>query len=869
MKKSILVIDGNNIMHRAYHGMPLLRTEDGRYTNAVFGFLKMLKKAEEELSPDYEVICFDKGKNTFRHRLFEGYKAQRKPMDPELSEQFPLIRQVLEANGYTWLEHEEYEADDLMATVASKAAQQGMEAVIFSGDKDLLQMLDDNIRVLSGRKKLDDLKLVTAEDFRAQYGLEPKALIDLKGLMGDSSDNYPGVKGVGEKTGLKLLQQYGSLEGIYANEDNLPENKLKEKILAEKESAFLSKKLATIVTDVPFEREITDFTVGTKDYEVLSQLYSNLEFRSFLKEIEDERESNGGEPDLFAMAGAEKPFEITYCHNISGLHTDNGVSLLSAADTLYLADGDYNVYKTDININIDNNEIPDFSGLKAILEDSSIKKYISGFKELCRFCLKREIDLDYDSVVDACELMAYLLDADGSYYDAVSLVKKYLDIDLYIFEEEKLAAACCSLFELCKTLRTRLDKYELTRLYECVELPLTPVLADMEHTGIRVDKKVLSEMSSELGEEITLLEQSIYKLAGEEFNLNSPKQMSVILFEKLKLPAGKKTKSGYSTGSEILEGLAPSYPICSEILRYRMLSKLKSTYTDALDKYISPRDGKIHTAFLQTVTSTGRLSSADPNLQNIPVREQEGRRIRKAFAAGDDEHILVAADYSQIELRLLAHFAGDPVLMEAFRNNEDIHARTAADISGIPMSEVTRDMRRAAKTVNFGIIYGMSSYSLGNDLHISRREAEEYMEAYFKRYPRVKEYQNAAVEEATANGYALTMMGRRRYLPDLKNRNFNLRSFAQRNAMNMPLQGTAADIIKIVMVALFAKLKDKGLKSKIILQVHDELILDCLKSEEEAVIKLLHDVMEHTVSLSVPLPVEVKTGENWLDMNKI
>ena len=859
--KKVLLVDGNNILHRAYHGLPLLKTSDGRYTNAVFGFLKMLKKVLDSEQPTHVAICFDKGKNTFRHRMFPEYKGQRKPTDPELAEQFPLIREVMALNGYICLESDEYEADDLMGTLAKKAVADGGEAIIFSGDKDLLQVLGDGITVISGKKQLTDLVKTDAVAFHEKYGLEPIRLIDLKGLMGDSSDNIPGVKGVGEKTALKFLTEYETLENLYDHIEDLPKNKMREKLVNDRGSAFLSKELATIITDVPLDLTWDDLVPKTKDYDRLMPLYRDLEFKGYLKELEDERPHDLFSENLFDIAMQERPFDFEIIRDHRSFLKENTLALFNENDTLYLASKNRSVMALSWETDRD--------AICEILENANIDKICAELKSLYHHCF--DFDIHPVSIVDAIEIAAYLDDANLTSYRLSELSRLYLKTDTYLFDEDRFYAETCLIFDLRDVLKKCLEEKNSLALYNNVELPLTAVLADMEHCGIRVDKNTLLQMSEELGEQIDAITEDIYRLAGEEFNINSSKQLSVILFEKLGLPKGKKTKTktGYSTNSEVLEKLHGAHPVIEKILEYRMLSKLKSTYTDGVGKFISPGENRIHTKFLQTVTTTGRLSSADPNLQNIPVRVEEGRKIRKAFIASDEDHILLAADYSQIELRLLAHFSEDPILISSFLSGEDIHARTAGEIFGVPQGEVTSEMRRAAKAVNFGIIYGISSYGLGNDLGISRKQAQEYIDGYFARYENIKEYLEGTVVKAKACGYAETLMGRRRYLPDLMSKNFNSRSFAERTAMNTPLQGSAADIIKLVMVKLHAALAEQGFESKVILQVHDELILDCPRSEMERVIPFVKEVMEQTVSLRVPLTVDMKAGDNWYHMEKL
>lgn len=857
--KKVLLIDGNNILHRAYHGLPLLKTSDGRYTNAVFGFLKMLHKIMEQEKPTHVAVCFDKGKNTFRHQKYPAYKAQRKPVDPELAEQFPLIREVLALNGYLCLESDDFEADDLMGTLAKKTAAEGDDAVIFSGDRDLLQVLGEHITVVSGKKQLTDLVKTDEKDFREKYGMAPIHLIDIKGLMGDASDNIPGVAGVGEKTALKLLGIYGTVENLYEHLDELPKNKLLEKLTKDREKAFLSKELATIITDVPLSLHWEELIPREKDFDGLIPLYRELEFKGLLKDLEAEKPRDLFSENLFDMAEKERPFEIEIDAQATFLSEKKDIAVFSDDNDLYIADRAHRCTRLSWK--------EDSEFIASLLSDASVGKCCADLKGLYHRCFSAGIALC--GVTDAVEIMAYLDEANVASYQTGSLAYRYLKYDTFLFEEDKNYAETALLFELSDQLRGNLKEKGCLGLYNDVELPLVCVLADMEYQGIRVNRETLRTMSEEMGEQLDGIIRRIYEYAGEKFNINSTKQMSEILFEKLQLPKGKKTKTGYSTNNEVLEGLKGFHPIIEEILQYRMLSKLKSTYTDALGKLISPETGHIHTKFLQTVTTTGRLSSADPNLQNIPVRVEEGRRIRKAFVASDEEHILLAADYSQIELRLLAHFSADPVLIESFIQQEDIHARTAGEIFGVPTEQVDRDMRRAAKAVNFGIIYGISSYSLGNDLGVSRKTAQDYIEGYFARYPNVKKYLDQTVADAKAKGYAETLMGRRRYLPDLTSKNYNLRSFAERTAMNTPLQGSAADIIKLVMVKLYEAMEEKHLESKLILQVHDELIIDCLKSELDIVKPLLKDIMENTVSLRVPLTVDMKAGDDWYHMEKI
>lgn len=868
----ILVVDGSNVLHRAYHGLPLLKTTDGRYTNAAYGFMMMLQKIMDQEQPTHVAICFDKGKNTFRHKQYTEYKAQRKPLDPELVEQFPLIREVLALNGFTCLELDEYEADDIIATLARRGQENGDDVLIFSGDKDLLQMLDTNIRVISGKRSLTDLVVTDVAAFKEKYGLEPIRLIDLKGLMGDPSDNLPGVAGVGEKTALKLLHQYGTIENVYQHIEEMPKNKLREKLERDKENAFLSYKMAEVIQDVPLDFTLKDLRPKEKSWKQLRDLYRDLEFRSLLPSVEKHIKEEEAFSDsdimgsLFCQEETSAPAPVEYQEITDEeeflylIKEPCQVFGAATGENLYFAVPSGQVYTASLAIEGEKKAAEEILAAGVSLLSHDLK----GLIHLCQ-----DKDMTSPESGDDLEIMAYLLEATVSDYTMAELIHQYLDKDLFSLsspEREKAAAALS--FDLYEILKKDLEEGELISLYQDIERPLVPVLAHMEIEGIRVNKDNLEVMSQELEGRLAQITAAIYQKAGVEFNINSPKQMSEVLFEKMGLRHLKKTKTGYSTNNEVLEQLKGEHPIIDDILLYRQLAKLKSTYTDALEKLIDPRDNAIHTVFRQTVTSTGRLSSTDPNLQNIPVRLEEGRKVRKAFTARDEDHILLAADYSQIELRILAHYAGDEALVESFLKNEDIHARTAGEIFDLPLDKVDKNMRRKAKAVNFGIIYGISDYGLGRDLGIGRYEAKEYIDKYFQRYPGVERYLNETVALAKEKGYVTTLMGRRRYLPNINHKNYNLRSFAERTAMNTPIQGTAADVIKKAMVDLYRALSDQGLASKMVLQVHDELILDCPKEELAKAAKVVKEVMEHTVELKVPLTVEIKTGEDWYSLHE-
>lgn len=861
--KKILLIDGSNLLHRAYHALPPLTNAGGQPTNAVYGLLMMLQKVMAREQPTHVAICFDRGKGTFRHREYPAYKAQRKPTDAELISQFPLAEEVLTLNGYRCLDSEEYEADDIIGALARRGQQDGEEVLILSGDKDLLQLLGDHIRVLSFKKGISELDVIDEAVFRDRYGLAPAQMIDLKALMGDSSDNIPGVRGVGEKTALKLLHQYNTLAGVYEAIGEMPNNKLKEHLLEDQEQAHRSYRLVTIADEMPLDLTWDDLVQRPKNYAALRDLYRNLEFRGFLKNLEAEESADTEADSLF---DDEPAVTVSYTRLTAedfweSARRAGSVALHHAGNDFFLAtpDGTATLLRR--------HEERERAVLCDILQAEGIAKVGHCLKDVYHLAFDEDIQLA--GVVDDVEIMAYLADSSFNSYRLAVLLDTYCNIDVSDSGEQSQLAAAVACFDLADELRGRLQRDGSWQLYEEVEKPLVEVLAAMEHAGIRVDRQVLQEMSGELDGRLTEIMDNIYQLAGTTFNLNSPKQMGEVLFEKLHLPKSKKTKTGYSTRNEVLEELYDSHPIIPVILQYRQLAKLKSTYTDALAKLIDPKSGHIHTQFRQTVTTTGRLSSTDPNLQNIPIRLAEGRKVRKAFLASDSDHVLLAADYSQIELRLLAHYAEDHALLDSFRHNEDIHERTAREIFNVGKGEVDRDLRRRAKAVNFGIIYGISGYGLSRDLGIDRSDAQQYIDRYFQRYPQVDAYLKRTVAEAKERGYVTTLLGRRRYLPDLKSRNYNVRSFAERTAMNTPLQGSAADIIKGAMVHLYRTLAEQGLRSKIILQVHDELIVDCCRDELPLVVPLMRRIMEETYTLRVPLVVDMKMGDDWYYMEKI
>ncbi|MDA8234499.1 MAG: DNA polymerase I [Clostridia bacterium] len=886
-----IIIDGNSLIHRAFYALPLLTTSQGVFTNAVYGFTNMLLKIMEEEKPDYLVVAFDKGKPTFRVETYAEYKGHRKGTPDELRPQFPIVKQVLEAMCIPFFEEEGYEADDLIGTLVSRAEQEGINSRVVTGDRDALQLVSEATQVLITRKGISEIEKFDGAALEEKYGLTPQQIIDLKALMGDSSDNIPGVPGVGEKTALKLLHQFGSVEKLYEEIDQVT-GKLKDKLLANKDLAWISKGLATIVRDVPMEISWDECRVCEPDDPRLLELFKNLEFKNLVKKVMDRmgaqgigsgKGSGGVAPEpahqgaFFAVEGAYKT--VVTLNDWEDLRerlktvTDVTLAALSAdpkghagqvaALVLGLKSGE-NWY-LDLSCEVFlNPEV--MEELFAFLDDSGINKIVhDGKRLLWLFCntgwpLQ---GLAFDTMV-----AAYLVNPAKPSQKFREVCLEYLNTVIPGEDTpENWSAGAALLWQLRDVLNERLLEMGMEKLYYEVELPLVEVLAGMEMAGVAVDGNRLREMSVELTKIIDDLTEVIYALAGENFNINSPKQLAVILFEKLNLPVLKKTKTGYSTDAEVLEQLAEEHQIVDKILEYRQYVKLKSTYVDGLSALINPATGKIHTTFNQTVTATGRLSSTEPNLQNIPIRLEEGRKIRKVFMPSPD-NLMVTADYSQIELRILAHISGDANLINAFLEEQDIHTRTASEVFDVATTEVTSEMRSRAKAVNFGIVYGISDYGLARDIKVSRTEAKLYIESYFHRYPGVKAWIDEIIAQAKSQGYVTTLLNRRRYLSDILSKNFNIRSFGERTAMNTPIQGSAADIIKLAMVKIQDQLAARDLKTQMLLQVHDELIFDVPKDELEEVVALVKDSMEGAIKLKVPLVVDVKVGPNWYDAHK-
>ena len=879
----LMVIDGNSIINRAYYGIRPLSTRDGLYTHAIFGFLTTLLRLEGEETPDAVCVTFDVHAPTFRHTADEAYKATRKPMPEELRMQVPVLKEVLDALNIPRYELEGWEADDLIGTISRKCEAAGWECVVVTGDKDSLQLITDHtkVKLVSTRMGQTTTKDMTPDAFREQYGFEPIHMIDLKALMGDSSDNIPGVPGIGEKTAMDLIRKYESIDALY---EKMPDIEAKpaalKKLAAGEEAARHSYWLATIVTDAPLDFRPEENLVQKPGPEAYP-LFLRLEFTKLIEKFgltaaeTAARETARAE---FTAAVEQVKDQVRAEELLNIWRTADHVSLLALPDltgiTVVCRTGEDTVLTAEL-------FFEKFSGdwnslLKALFSEE-IKKVSHNVKDLMRTLL--ENGLPADGFVFDTALAAYLLDATAGSYDLGRLFVAYyneelpkplyLDPDAFSLlgdtaqAEASFDSYAAAVEALYGTLLPKLKELDMWELYQTAELPLCRVLAEMELAGCRVDARALSDFGEALSARITEQEKAIYDMAGETFNINSPKQLGEILFGKLGLPHGKKTKTGWSTNADVLEKLRYEYPIVNAVLEYRQYAKLKSTYADGLLKAIDP-DGRVRTSFQMTVTATGRLSSTEPNLQNIPTRTDLGSEIRRMFVPADG-CVLVDADYSQIELRLLAHIAGDETMRESFLAGGDFHAETAAKVFHVARKDVTHEMRRSAKAVNFGIVYGISAFSLSQDIGVSVAEAKAYMEAYFATFPGVRKYMDEVVEKAKAAGYVETLFHRRRDLPELKSSNFNMRSFGERVALNMPIQGTAADVMKLAMVAVHRRLKAENFRARLVLQVHDELIVECPESEAETVAKLLTEEMENVVRLSVPLTADAHWGKNWLE----
>ncbi len=845
----LLILDGNSIVNRAYYGVRALNAPDGTPTNGVYGFLSILCKLLDEEKPEAVCVAFDLKAPTFRHLRYAGYKAQRKGMPEELAVQMPILKQVLDAMGILRLELEGFEADDLLGTVAARCTDKGWDCRIVTGDKDSFQLITETNHVCHVKSRMGQTTTTeyTPEIFFDEYGFEPEHIVDLKALMGDASDNIPGVPGVGEKTAMGLIQKYRSIGTIYDNIDTVDVKEgMRKKLREGRDSAFLSYELATIRTDAPIEFS-PENAVWNADYRAeLYDVFKKLGFNKFIEKW--------GLSESAESAAAAKLERLDYMENASFDDIMNAVKTAECVavtadpdfDSFEICDGKA-VYPVRWSLLGD-----DYRRIAEYVFSGNVKKLGHNVKELMTQLMAEKLPLDgfvYDTA-----LAGYLLDATAGDYSLARLSMGYCGTELDGAE---------AVYRLRAPTEEKLAQLGMTKLFYDIEMPLCRVLADMQEQGFMIDKAALSGFGESLAGTIAELEQTIYGLAGCEFNINSPKQLGEVLFDRLMLPAGKKTKTGWSTNADVLEKLRGKHPIVQSVLDYRMLTKLKSTYADGLLKLIDP-DGRIRTKFQMTVTATGRLSSTDPNLQNIPIRRELGSHIREMFIASKGS-VLVDADYSQIELRLLAHISGDEHMREAFLSGEDIHTVTASQVFNTPIDEVTPLQRSRAKAVNFGIVYGISAWSLAQDIGVTQAEAKAYMDAYLSKYDGVREYMKTIVDKAKQDGYVTTLYARRRDLPELKSSNFNTRSFGERVALNMPIQGTAADIIKLAMVNVYNRLKAEGLKARLILQVHDELICECPESEAQKVADILSEEMSGAVKLSVPLTVEAKTGHSWAE----
>lgn len=871
----LLLIDGNSIMNRAFYGIPDMTTNDGRHTNAIYGFLNIILKVIEEEQATHICVAFDLKKKTFRHEMYEAYKGTRKGMPEELHEQMPRIKEILQAMHIRIVEQEGFEADDLIGTLSKKGEREGFAVTILSGDRDLLQLATDTVLVRIPKTKHGKTEV---EDYYAKnvvetYGVTPLIFIDMKGLMGDTSDNIPGVPGIGEKTAAKLLAEYGDLDGVYAAVDSMKASRMKQNLIENKDLAYLSKTLATIKLDCPIPFEFSEATYHDPFNAEAYTLFEDLELKSFYKRFSvEKKEELTFETVLIddidgynaLLAKLQKAKEVSFAW-ITQDGEALGVAVCMDLEHVYLIR--FMMFITEAMV-ADN--------LLALSRDYQVQLACMHVKKLLSFLDFHEEDAVFDA-----GLAAYLLQPNQSEYEYDTLAKVYLDVTLpsekemlgkeklgyFSFEDERvqkwMAYQAIVPYKIKSVLREKLKETGMESLYDEMELPCLYALYEMEKNGIRVDGEALHQYGKKLRTRIEELTAEIHAMAGEEFNINSLKKLGEILFEKLGLKNGKKTKTGYSTSAEVLEKLKNAHPIIPKILEYRQLTKLNSTYAEGLAGYIRA-DGRIHGKFHQTVTVTGRISSADPNLQNIPTRMPLGREIRKVFIP-EEGSVFVDADYSQIELRVLAHMSGDAALIAAYQADEDIHAITASQVFDVPLDQVDSTLRRKAKAVNFGIVYGISSFGLGQDLDISRKEAEGYIEKYFATYGKVKKFLDRTVEDAKKNGYTVTMFGRRRPIPELASSNFMTRSFGERAAMNAPVQGTAADIIKIAMVRVNRRLKEEHLQSKLVLQIHDELIIETKKEEVEIVQKILVQEMMHAADLAVPLLVDANVGDSWYD----
>jgi DNA polymerase-1 len=883
-KKRLILIDGYSLIYRTFYGVRPMTTKDGMPTNVVYGFANILINILENYNPDYIGVAFDEKKPTFRHDTYEKYKAGRMLMPEDLEKQIELVMKMLDLMDIKKISLAGYEADDLIGTISKLCSKNDIEVDILTGDRDSFQLIDPNIQVLYTKKGISEVESYDEEKVMEKYGVAPRDLIDVKGLMGDKSDNIPGVSGIGEKTAIKLIKEYGDIEGVYESIDDI-KGKVQEKLLKDKENAFLSRHLAEIVTEVPVEFNIDEYeTLNYKSDKVID-FFEKLECFSIVTKITG-NESVALENEEINI---KKIVEIDKYDSLK-----DAIKEIKQAKEIfisYFAEKEYGAKLKAIAVasegkcyymtTDDLSEELISESMRDIFESENIKKTGHDFKRL--FCWALEYGIELKSFVFDLYLAAYLIDPSDNRYKMNDLSSKYLNKDIASDEDifgkgkskktfdqvdkDTIKTMVCTQADLMKDLKghlmAQIEEYEMVGLYRDIELPLTEVLASFEHEGFKIDRKELDRLDAEFDEKLSNLTKEIYSLTGENFNINSPKQLGEILFEKLMLPVVKKTKTGYSTDAEVLEKLKGKHPVIEQILEYRTISKLSSTYIKGFKQIIDKKTDKIYSTFNQALTTTGRISSSDPNLQNIPVKIEMGKKIRKVFIPSKEENVLIDADYSQIELRILAHISGDETLISSFLKEEDIHARTASEIFDVALEDVTSTQRMYAKAINFGLIYGKQAYGLSQDLGITRKEAQDYIDRYFGRYPKVEEYMKNIVQEAKDKGYVTTLFGRRRFIPEIHSRNAMIAKSGERLALNTPIQGSAADIMKIAMIDVYTELKNKKSGAKLILTVHDELIVDCPLEAVEETKKIVKEKMEGAASLKVPMTVEISQGENW------
>ena len=848
----IIIIDGNSLINRAYYAIqkPMI-TADGFYTQAIYGFLSMLFKIQNDYKPSHMLVAFDRKAPTFRHLEYSEYKAGRKKMPPELAMELPVLKEVLDAMGIFHFEQDGWEADDIIGTTAKMAEMAGIEAYIITGDKDALQLATESTKVIYTKRGISEFKLYDDEAMLEEYGLDHIQFIDYKGLRGDTSDNIPGIPGVGEKTATKLIQQFGSIENMLQHTDEIENAKLREKIEDGAMSAMMSKRLATIVTNIPVEYEIDDLIIKDQNIDKLREIYTKLEFKKYLATLPKE--------EITVSKDLEVIFDDNkFAKNLKGsiwidIESDNSHINKPSINSIQICKDDKIFISSNLDINI-------FNSLKLKLNGFNLQKVYYIFESYGIDTSNMETEFDI-------ALAQYLLNPQAkqeelNFSDEPSQVSMFKAADLSAENAKKKFSYFLSTSE---SLKHEIELEELDKVLYDIELPLAKILASMESSGIKLDNEALYDAGEALGKKAKKLEKEIYKLAGKEFNINSPKQLGIVLFEDLNLPGAKKTKTGYATNADVLDKLAQDYPIVQNVLEYRTLSKLKSTYVDGMLPLID-ENGKVHPHFRQNVTATGRLSCTEPNLQNIPVRDEEGRKLRKVFISDNDDYCLIGADYSQIELRVMAHMSGDETLINAFKDQHDIHAETASKVFGVPLEDVSPEMRSNAKAVNFGVIYGMSSFGLADELTISRWQAEQYIKDYFEKFSEVKNFLDESVSFAKENGFVKTLFGRKRSIHEINASQYMVRQLGERLAMNTPIQGTAADIIKIAMIKVYDALNTQCPDSKLILQIHDELIIHTKLEDIDKVKKILEDNMQTAVKLSVPLEVSSEEGKNWYEL---